>query len=365
MKNTIQLTPWQKRQATLLYHFSSLNYLKEMQFSLNALVTYTDRILDLAKNQGRDEFLASQQWGERYTAENWANSAWPFLKDFQLTTARQIAERTVEKFSITGENQFSRGISEFSMDWASPEEITDFDILRKNISEHSRYIDLILNKNSKGSRINDYHFVHAWTQYKHLYPKIPRLQVRTDILVETGKVPPRTGAYISVDDPDAALQFAWTGGGYGKILPGNTFNRLGLDALHTVGRDDLWVNKEKMLAFVLANKDDVLLKEDSFYSISKTAELAPSLVARNAFTTTSSNWHYVELISGEYDEQIILSETHRNGTVRVAAGETCPQTGNYFTPARPDSLTQFKIGDIMPNFESEYGLTIWQLHEKE
>jgi len=64
-----------------------------------------------------------------------------------------------------------------------------------------------------------------------------------------------------------------------------------------------------MLAFVLANKDDILLKEDSLYSVSKTAVLAPSLVAPTGFTTISSNWHYVELISGEYDEQIPQAKT--------------------------------------------------------
>jgi len=46
--------------------------------------------------------------------------------------------------------------------------------------------------------------------------------------------------------------------------------------------------------------------------------------------------------------------------VRVAAGQICPEAGFYFTPARLGSRMLFQKGDVMPEFDTEYGATIWQ-----
>ncbi|KQV90657.1 hypothetical protein ASD15_00795 [Massilia sp. Root351] len=50
-----------------------------------------------------------------------------------------------------------------------------------------------------------------------------------------------------------------------------------------------------------------------------------------------------------------------NEILRVAGGQPCPQTGNWFSPAKEDSARHFKEGELMPTFNaSEYGQTIWQ-----
>lgn len=46
--------------------------------------------------------------------------------------------------------------------------------------------------------------------------------------------------------------------------------------------------------------------------------------------------------------------------LRIDAGAPCPQTGFYFSPARAASRRHFTKGEVMPNFESDYGLVIWQ-----
>ncbi|RFP28734.1 PoNe immunity protein domain-containing protein [Duganella sp. BJB476] len=47
--------------------------------------------------------------------------------------------------------------------------------------------------------------------------------------------------------------------------------------------------------------------------------------------------------------------------LRVEGGKPCPQTGNWFSPAIPDSLRHFEQGEIMPvSANSQYGVTIWQ-----
>jgi hypothetical protein len=333
----MNLTSWQKTQATLLYEFSSISYLKEMQSSLNDLIRHVENILDLAKNQDRDAHLHSSKWDSRDTSENWSSNAWPFLKNFQLTTSRQLAERALEKYNITGTNQFERGIAEYSTQWASTEEEQKLKFLIERVASYSNNIDYTLDKNSLSSKWNDFNLTKTWAKFKDTQNSIPLFRIRDDILVESSKTPPRTGVYICVDDPNASLQFAWAGDTRGKLLAGKTFNALGISALNFVGRDDLWTNGEKMLQFVLQNKNDPLLKNDAFYSDSKTAVLSPSLVARNAFTTISGRWSYVELIHGEFENDNSTSQIAHSSEIKIAGGQICTLSGYYFTPAKSDS----------------------------
>ncbi|PPE65843.1 Imm72 family immunity protein [Caldimonas caldifontis] len=42
------------------------------------------------------------------------------------------------------------------------------------------------------------------------------------------------------------------------------------------------------------------------------------------------------------------------------AGQPCPREGWWFTPAKANSRRHFKAGEVMPDFKSDYGATIWQ-----
>ena len=44
----------------------------------------------------------------------------------------------------------------------------------------------------------------------------------------------------------------------------------------------------------------------------------------------------------------------------VPAGQACPETGWWFSPAKPDCRRYFKQGEVMPSAGSEYGQTFWQ-----
>ena len=50
---------------------------------------------------------------------------------------------------------------------------------------------------------------------------------------------------------------------------------------------------------------------------------------------------------------------------RVAAGQACPRTGVWFTPARIGSQRYFEKGEVMPSLNSDFGLTIWQWHAEQ
>lgn len=51
--------------------------------------------------------------------------------------------------------------------------------------------------------------------------------------------------------------------------------------------------------------------------------------------------------------------------LRCEAGQDCPKTGFWTTPAKQNSRTLFSQGDPMPSVGGDYGLTIWELEVME
>ncbi len=51
--------------------------------------------------------------------------------------------------------------------------------------------------------------------------------------------------------------------------------------------------------------------------------------------------------------------TQANAGLRCEAKQPCPQTGWWFTPAKADSRRRFKQGETMPEFQTDYGMTVW------
>lgn len=354
------LTTWQKKQATLLYHFSSLDYLKGLQQRVDALRRLAEGDLNLSNTQGRDAYLRSERWGSRDTSENWANNAWPFLADFQLSVAKHIADRASQIYAVTGAYQCSRGMSEYSFEWMTAQEQEQFDAMFAELYEYSRDIDDTMYRATHASRWDDFGLTREWPKFAEQYPALPKLRVHPELTAESGHLPPRTGVYIAIDDPHASLQFAWTGAENGRLLDSTTFNDLGKRALATVGRKKLWLDGKAMRGVVLSNLSDPSLREDPFFSESPEEHLAASLIARNAFTSHPARWAYVELVSGEFETIDTEEAQDQTENLRYEGGAVCEKPGIYFTPARIDSRRHFKPGDIFPTMDSDYGTTYWQ-----
>jgi hypothetical protein len=49
----------------------------------------------------------------------------------------------------------------------------------------------------------------------------------------------------------------------------------------------------------------------------------------------------------------------------VQRGDPCPREGYWFNPAEIGSRRHFQQGETMPEFKSDYGLTIWQWDENQ
>ncbi|MFS2026035.1 hypothetical protein [Massilia sp. CT11-137] len=368
--NQLSLSAWHKVQAAMLYHYASLDYLKGLHQMVSELMDgEIDPLINLARAQGRDAVLRDTRWGDRNTVQNWANGAWPFLRDFQQSLTRDIALRTIDQYKITGANQCLRGLDEFSMNWATPDEEEKIQSVLKEISRYAMNIDYTMDDWPK-SRWDDYGFAYNYPEFSVQFPRIPKFRVRTDVTAESSKAPPRTGVYVSSDDPHAALQFAWTGGGGGKLRPASTFNEIGLDALQYVGRKDLWFDQAKMLAFVQSQKYAPLLAREVVIDGKPNPYLAPSAVACSAFTDIPSNWYFVEIINDEFEDIAVVSEDdsrtiNTQERLRVEGGHAFVRAGYWFTPAKAGSRRYFKDGEIMPAFGTDYGVTFWQWDENQ
>lgn len=72
-------------------------------------------------------------------------------------------------------------------------------------------------------------------------------------------------------------------------------------------------------------------------------------------------WYLIE--KRDNDQRADTNTNQVRQLLRVVAGQLCPQTGFYFTPAVQHSRKLFNEGEIMPSSDSTYGQTIWQWDE--
>ena len=355
------LTAWQARQAAMLYHYSSLDYLKKLhQLVHNFATGVVDPLLTLAQQQGRDSVITDSRWGTRNTSDNWANNAWPILKDLDARLAKDIAFRSFEKYKTTAVNECLRGIEQFSTNWATEEEEREFQNIVSKINLYASRIDSTFEPRTP--HWDDYAFAYEFPSFVVESPRIPEFKIRTDLTAQSGQLPPRTGVYIAADDPNASLQFAALGSEGLCLRNASTFNEIGLAALAAVGRHSLWFDEKMMLNFARASpKSRSFMEHVHFFGRDEPA-LAPSAVARYSFTDHPSKWYFVEKVQDDFEDASI--QRYVPGTsdhiIRLASGAKCEEPGFYFSPAGPGSRRFFNTGETMPTLGSDYGETVWQ-----
>lgn len=362
----VTLTPWQQKQAGMLGVFSSGSYLMELHRLISQLINGDiNPLLDLADEQKRDHLLTDSRWGERNTATNWSNHAWPFLKDLQAAIARKIAARQSGDYQRTTVHDYFRGIEQFSTNWMTPEEEERLQKAMEHISAWAQPLDLTV-ADERHPTWDDFGFAYYYPTFAKRFPRIPRYRVRTDLVCESGTIPAHTGIYVSKDDRHAALQFAWSGGAGQKLRAATTFNDLGLAALAAVGRDELWFNAQKMFDFAVTSPFAPTLRESVIWNDGPHPDLAPSAVARCAFVTKKSDWYLVEPIEGVFDDLANLgtSSLDANDSTkagpRLLGGDSCTVSGYYMTPSHPGVRRYISRGENAPDHKSEFGQVIWQ-----
>ncbi|WP_017357428.1 hypothetical protein [Stenotrophomonas sp.] len=356
----LELNAWHKRQATLLYHVASMPYIKGLVERIDALIAFTDGLLEERADldtAGR----ALANWRPIDTAGHFSTYAYPALVDFRENVVKSIALRSFEQYRTAGQDQCSRMLDEYAhqMIWASREQEDEFRHLTESVF---RYAGLLSDVMYRPSTLDDFSFWSLWQEKKHLFPRIPRFRVRTDVVGVSDQTPPRTGVYVPQEDPMAALQFAWTGG-FGELGSTYTLSDFGRLALDRVGRSGLWSNAAGLHALIgepihrdLPDIDDVDRANVS---------LAPSAVSREGFEGHPCKWYFVEMMNDAY-EDIDGSYAGTASTAactrphRMEAGKRVPQDGWWYTPAQMGSRRYFKKDDRFPELRgSDYGNVLW------
>jgi hypothetical protein len=282
----------QIRQAALLYHFSSIEFLDKIIGRVRTLAAFTDQTLDYAVRIERDKAMRALGWTEAHLAANWSRHAHPMLNDCLRSLLYQKRMRATEWYDIAGVSGTLTGMGHFSMNWTLPEEEDKFLELSGDAVAVAVKLDTTINHTWTDGRMES-----SWEQYRSAFPMLPTFRIRTDVEGESGKRPIRTGVYVPQGDPNGTLQFAWTGNNGGALAPCETFSDLALEYLAIVGRDNIWRAPNEA-----ARKQHRVEPTDEYFDDwcreTKKMQFRDSISSRNAraYVKRPCKWYFVEHI---------------------------------------------------------------------
>jgi hypothetical protein len=362
---TFELSLHQRRQAALLHHWTSREYLEGLLTLIDGLMKGVDTNLSLAKIQGRDALIANAQWGVRDTAANWGSLAWPALEDFKLSTMRLLGWRSGNLYCGTGLTQCDRMLGELSPYWMTPDEKAWFDAQWAVIFDYAYRLDQAVGVGTRRP-MNDREMAEQFASHAQQFLKMPVFRVRTDCEFDSGEMPDKTGVYVPVDDPSGTLQFAWTGSKDGALGKCQTLSEIGRKIVSRVGRDRMWIDGQAIADVVAPMYASGELATRS-YGYDAGDELDPRWVSgaigAPCLVERECKWYFVEKLDGQF-ENVGAGEgntpTAAQGRLRCEAGQPCPRAGLWYSPAASEPMS-FKQGDVMPEMTSDYGQTIWYL----
>jgi hypothetical protein len=359
MNNSYPLTLnlHQKRQAALLYHFSSIEFLDAIISRVRAVAAFTDQTLDYAAKVERDKAMQAHGWAEGHLASNWSTYAHPMLNDCLRALLRQKQMRATEWYDISGVSGTLTGMSHFSMNWTLPDEEEKFLELSRDAVGLGFKLDSTINHDW-----TDLDLESSWDLYKSDIPKLPKFRIRTDVEGESGKRPIRTGVYVPQDDPNGTLQFAWIGNNGGALDLCETFSELALEYLAIVGRDKIWRAPNEA-----ARKQDRAEPTDEYFDDwcrqYKKMQFRDSISSRNAraFAKRPCKWYFVEQIAGEFEDSISAPMSDAD-KMRCLPGAIVPRSGWWHSPAfqGEQGFRYFKQGSKFPvDSTTEWGVVFW------
>ncbi|WP_337878538.1 hypothetical protein [Caldimonas sp.] len=71
-------------------------------------------------------------------------------------------------------------------------------------------------------------------------------------------------------------------------------------------------------------------------------------------------WTLVERVADEGGDNPMPATGEAALRLKCEAGQPCPRTGWWFTPAKANSRRHFQAGQLMPDLHADWGDTIWQ-----
>ena len=186
--------------------------------------------------------------------------------------------------------------------------------------------------------------------------------------MNSGESIPKTGVYIPVGDRYGAPQFAWTHEETGTFERGwlekcETINALGKQLFSKFNEYTAWTPSEELRAFAIEYLKKKKIDDDFGYvkfDYDRQLRLAPSLIARNVFTTFDCSWYFVELVDSEF-EDIGREETEVFviPDLKVIGGELCPRTGYWILSSQKEKRLYFTKGTVVPKYNKDWGEEYW------
>ena len=116
-----------------------------------------------------------------------------------------------------------------------------------------------------------------------------------------------------------------------------------------------------------ASAPNLLLKSDGPRGLAPDAPVAPIVLADGSRQhSVSTTWTLVERVAETGGGVPGATDDVQAGIrLRCEAGQACPRSGVWFTPARLGSRRHFTSGTPMPEIGGIYGATIWQWDEQQ
>jgi hypothetical protein len=274
-------------------------------------------------------------------------------------------------FKGTRADECARMLDEYSSRWMTEEEEKAFKDHAQAVFDFASRIDYVVKHRGNVATLH-----WRWRESPLASSRLPKFVVRTDLEVKAGDAkpdggqpPPRTGIYVSQTDPNATLQFAWTGDEWGGLDESPTLNALGLRAVAALGRDTMWDSSPAVTRFTTQAWRNAELSDTQGMDPGgfRGDEQAVAFLSANCIEAKPQSWYFVELVEGEFDDEHVGSEQASGGTakrLRCEGGQPCPQAGYWATPAQANSRRAFKAGELMPEFKAAtWGATIWYLED--
>lgn len=347
----------------MLYWYASLEYLQKFHLALSQIVEgAVDPALAAPAGHPYSHYniLSNAQWGKHDACKVSHPCPFNIFDGLRNEVAKDIGARKSGIYKRTATDDQMRWIDEHWWPTLAPEEEHQYKLQVELINHFAHPIDDIFSAYS--SRWDDRSFIRRFASFRIESPRIPKFRLRPDIVGESGQEVPLTGVYIPVDDPHASPQFAVKSNASLRLKDARTFNQVGLDALATIGRTELWLNDEKMFDFAIERK--LLEKHRSRPNSDRgyLHSLATIAVSENAFDSRASTWHFVEAIPNEFDDvdfAPLAIPAPRLPHPRKA-GQHCSTSGYYFSVSHVGSNRFFKAGDIFPALEGTVDQTTWQ-----
>jgi hypothetical protein len=307
-----------ENEVKLLELFSSSQYFGKMRDKWEEMILHTESCLDAYMTKLASDYrsrpLPDQPdivWGGR-VLPNFRHTLEQLNKAFILLTH---GDSDALGYSDNVRSDF-KGQLDYIPDWMSEidQKTYDDNMYRAMTMAHN----ISITEHAWWDRIDPSSHTEEYTAFPFL--SLPgTYQVNRSVYVRSGDRTRITGIYVP-DVKNCCPQFL---GNYHKTAP----------------LTKMWIGSEDLMDPRTGEKYD---EQDIYKDVECT-------------------WYLIE--RSDANRISVTNPTQTSQSLKVAGGETCPQTGFYFTPAVSGSRKGFVEGEAMPSFNSTYGQTIWQWDE--